>query len=196
MKFNDLHAMVPAARGPKKHVLSMTPYPKITLKMPGRHQDDTVPVGLDFVVCVDDETMDWTEHQFTHADLFADVAARKDSGKELMALYLNVVQGYDPGKLSLSGTPEMEDCLHPQTFLYAVQCLAVAEHRRYPQHEAKFGGRFLPFRAAAGIAEGLWSAVEAQEKTRKMGRPGVEWLEKDYGTPVLTGQLMGLDSKA
>jgi hypothetical protein len=105
----------------------------------------------------------------------------------LIDAYLDIIQGGDPNDYKLKRG--LGGLVHPQTFLYAIQCLAVAEHRRYAQHEAKFGGRFLPFRFAAGINEGLWTATEAAEK-QKRGRPGVEWLEKDHGTPVLTQKLM------
>lgn len=195
MNFEKLDEMIPLAIGGKVKILEMHPYNAITLRMPGRHAKDTDPKGGDFVVCVDDENMDWTEHQFTHADLFGDVEkkafALNDYTQVLMESYLSTVwDGVDPGRFSFEDPNNKIPGIHPQTFLYAVQCLAVAEHRRYPQHEAKFGGRYLPFRAAAGVAEGLWTAAEAQEKTRKMGRPGVEWLEKDCGTPLLTKELM------
>lgn len=189
--------MIPYAKGGKPKILEMHPYNGITLRLPGRHALGTDPVGGDFVVCVDDETMDWTEHQFTHADLFADIALKFDdvpnAAYGLMQNYLDVVNGDDPMKLEYEWSEGifMGLGIHPETFLCAVQCLAVAEHRRYPQHEAKFGGRYLPFRAAAGIVEGLWTALDASEKTRKMGRPGVEWLEKDKGVPLLTKELMG-----
>lgn len=198
MNFDKLHAMIPYAYGGKMKSLRVTPYPNISLALPGRHYDMTTPKGGDFVVMVTDPSLDWTEHQFTHADLFADIELKADADANatniLMMNYLNTVKGDIPDKYSGNWSDGVFDGhgIHPQTFLYAVQCLAVAEHRRYPQHEAKFGGRYLPFRAAAGIAEGLWSALEAQEKTRKMGRPGVEWLEKDYGTPVLTKELMNV----
>lgn len=202
MKFEKLNEMIPYAKGGKVKILEMHPYNAITLRMPGRHATDTVPVGGDFVVCVDDDTLDWTEHQFTHADLFADMEYKNLNGpkhintaQDLMRQYLRVVQGDEPTRDAWIEN-YFGASLHPQTFLYAVQCLAVAEHRRYPQHEAKFGGRFLPFRAAAGIAEGLWSATEAADRTRTRGRIGVEWLEKDYGVPTLTQDLMGIDISA
>lgn len=196
MKFDKLHEMIPLAIGGKAKILEMHPYNAITLRMPGRHAKDTDPKGGDFVVCVDDENMDWTEHQFTHADLFGDIEAKalalNDYAQQIMGDYLSIVlEGIDPSRFAYEPDMEKIPGMHPQTFLYAVQCLAVVEHRRYPQHEDKFGGRFLPFRAAAGIAEGLWTALEAQEKTRKKGRVGVEWLEKDYGLPLLTKELMG-----
>lgn len=194
MKFDKLNEMVPYVIGGKPKILTMHPYNAITLRMPGRHAGDTTPKGGDFVVCVDDEDMDWTEHQFTHTDLFMDLQAKRDDlpGKanRLMEYYLEVVlNGFDPDKAltdDLDGLPGV----HPQTFLYAVQALAVAEHRRYARFESKFGGRYLPFRFGAGIVEGLWTATAAAEK-QKRGRPGVEWLEKDFGVPVLTKELMG-----
>jgi len=197
MRFDKLDAMIPLAIGGKAKILEMHPYNAITLRMPGRHAKNTDPKGGDFVVCVDDEVMDWTEHQFTHSDLFADIELKYDDVPNatycLLENYLNVVNGDDPLKLTYEWTEGIFDGLgiHPETFLCAVQCLAVAEYRRYPQHEEKFGGRYLPFRAAAGIVEGLWTAIDASEKTRTKGRIGIEWLEKDYGLPSLTKELMG-----
>jgi hypothetical protein len=195
VKFDKLNEMVPYVKGGKAKILSMHPYNAITLRMPGRHAMDTDPVGGDFVVCVDDDEMDWTEHQFTHVDLFNDLEAKANRGGYLhkepfrfMEQYLAVVhRGADPEKIDTEMFEEMPG-LHPQTFLYAVQCLAVAEHRRYARFENKFGGRYLPFRFAAGIVEGLWTAGEAADK-QKYGRPAVERFEKERGTPELTMEL-------
>lgn len=192
MKFDNLNQMIPYVTGGKQKILSMQPYNAITLRLPGRHAGDTEPVGGDFVVCVDDEGLDWIAHQFTHTDLFNDLQVKYDAlpGKSMILTedYLSVVfDGHDPERMGWedSGMPG----LHPKTFLYAVQCLAVAEHRRYARYEAKFGGRYLPFRFGAGIVEGLWTAAQAADK-QKRGRPGVEWLEKDHGVPTLTKELM------
>lgn len=197
MKFDKLNEMIPYVTGGKSKILSMQPYNAVVLRMPGRHSKDTDPIGGDFVVCVDDENMSWVSHQFTHADLFGDlekkVSARPYLHKEpfrFMENYLAIVhRGMDPEKVDTEMFEGMPG-IHPQTFLYAVQCLAVAEYRRYHQHEARFGGRYLPFRAAAGIVEGKWTALEASERTRRKGRVGIEWLEKDYGVPELTRELM------
>lgn len=199
MDFNKLHETIPYAKGGKEKVLRYSPYPNITLAMPGRHAADTVPVGGDFVVMVTDPIYKTVDHQFTHTDIFKDVQARHDKAKELgvsfimeldsfMKLYRDVVKGAEPWQ-DLSQTSFMSHCMHPTTFMNAVQCLAVAEHRRYAKYEAKFGGRYLPFRFAAGIAEGLWSAADAANLQRK-GRPGVEMLEKQNGVPILTKELM------
>ena len=190
MKFDKLNEMVPYVVGGKSKILSMHPYNAITLRMPGRHASDTDPVGGDFVVCVDDEELDWTEHQFTHIDLFRDleIRSKEEHAHSFMKDYLSIIQGGDPNASVHWYTPA--GCIHTITFMYAVQCLAVAEHRRYARFENKFGGRYLPFRFGAGIVEGLWTATDAAEK-QKRGRPGVEWLEKDFGVPVLTKELMG-----
>lgn len=184
MKFDDLHAMIPYAKGGKAKSLRMNPYPSITLAMPGRHWEDTSPIGGDFVVMVSALHKDWEFHQFTHTDIFQVVADHPDP-QHLMTNYLLVVQGADPEKLE-----GVDHYSWTGVLLKAMQCLAVAEHRRYARYENKFGGRFLPFRFAAGIAEGLWTAADAAEKQKK-GRPGVEWLEKDFGVPTLTKELMG-----
>lgn len=194
MKFDKLNAMIPYAKGGKNHILTMQPYNAITLAMPGRHALDTDPVGGDFVIMVDDEVMNWTKHQFTHADLFADVESKVNERPEdaafLLARYADIVMnGDDPEKINFGDEVVFEQSMHAQTFLYAVQCLAVAEHRRFWQFESKGGGRFLPLRFTAGIIEGNWTALQAAEKAKR-GKPGVQWLEKDHGTPELTKTLL------
>jgi len=192
MDFKTLHDMIPYAKGGKEKVLSMEPYPDIKLMMPGRHAKDTDPVGGDFVVCVTDPKMGWKEHQFTHSDIFRDLLyksqAELDPTNCLMGLYLEVVTGEDANIMHVPGGHRLPgiDC---NTFLRAVQCLAVAEHRRYHQYEAKFGGRYLPFRFGAGIVEGLWDHADASSK-EKFGRPGVEQLERQQGVPTLTRKLI------
>lgn len=186
MKFQELHDTVPYAKGGKEKVLRYSPYPNITLAMPGRHAKDTDPIGGDFVVMVTDPIYTVVDHQFTHTDIFKDVQARFPND-EIMRPYLEVIQGADP--TAYPNLPAPPRIMHPFTFLYAVQCLAVAEHRRYAKYESKFGGRYLPFRFAAGIAEGLWTAADAANLQRR-GRPGVEILEKTHGIPILTKELM------
>lgn len=195
LRFDKLNQMIPYVTGGKTKILTMHPYNAITLALPGRHAKDTDPVGGDFVVMVDDDNMDWTRHQFTHTDLFMDAESKLKIDPALtfglFEEYLKVINGFDPEKSDLFEDDNIlvHKGVHPRTFLYAVQCLAVAEHRRYARFEAKFGGRYLPFRFGAGIVEGLWTAADAAERQKK-GRPGVEWLEKDFGTPKLTKELM------
>ena len=192
MDFKKLHETIPYAKGGKEKVLRYSPYPNIVLAMPGRHALDTVPIGGDFVVMVNDKKLSPNdEHQFTHTDIFKDVENRRLSSsiklEDVMQAYFEVlVKNADiPDWMGDHGITAMS----PTTFLQAVQCLAVAEHRRYAKYESKFGGRYLPFRFAAGIAEGLWTAADAAGMQRK-GRPGVEILEKLHGTPTLTKELM------
>lgn len=193
MKFDELNAHIPYAKGGKEKSLTMSPYPNITLAMPGRHANDTVPKGGDFVVMVTDPVFNLAEHQFTHTDIFKDVELSRLSSAmksyDFMRIYLDIIHNnFDP--VTLPGlSAGIGGRINPNTFLYAVQCLAVAEHRRYAQYENKFGGRYLPFRFAAGIAEGLWDAEDASNLQRK-GRPGVEMLEKMKGVPILTKELM------
>jgi len=192
MNFDKLHELIPYCKGGKKHVLTMQPYNAITLAMPGRHALDTSPVGGDFVVMVDDENNEWMRHQFTHSDIFDDLSQKakvqKDFTLGLLHAYFLVIKGADPEKFDVD-TEEQYIGMHPTTFLYAVQCLAVAEHRRYHHYESKFGGRYLPFRFSAGIVEGLWSAMDATQIQRR-GRPGVEQLERQKGLPEFTKELM------
>lgn len=191
MNFDKLNELIPYSRKGKKHVLTMQPYNAITLAMPGKHAEDTDPIGGDFVVMVDDDDLGWVRHQFTHTDIFQDIETKKlecpDVLGSLMDSYYEVVVGASPEKF-LCEKPELYTGLHPHTFLFAVQCLAVAEHRRYAKYEIQFGGRYLPLRFSAGIAEGLWTASDAADKQRK-GRPGIEWLEKDFGVPSLTKEF-------
>lgn len=195
MKFDKLHAMIPYVKGGKTKILSMRPYPDIKLMLPGRHAKDTDPVGGDFVVCVTDSNMNWENHQFSHNDIFADLVvkanAEPDATDCLMGMYLEVIKGEDPEIMVVPGGDRLPG-IDYTTFLRAVQCLAIAEHRRYHQHEAKFGGRYLPFRFATGIVDGLWSPIVAAGK-EKYGRPGVEQLERLHGTPFLTQKLMSND---
>jgi hypothetical protein len=186
LKFEELNNTIPYAKGGKEKVLRYSPYPNITLAMPGRHAKDTIPVGGDFVVMVTDEVFDIPDHQFTHTDIFKDVEFRFPND-EIMRPYLEVIQGADP--TTFPNLPAPKRVMHPFTFLYAAQCLAVAEHRRYAKYEDKFGGRYLPFRFAAGIAQGLWTAADAANLQKK-GRPGVEILEHTHGMPELTKELM------
>jgi len=195
MKFQELHDHIPYAKGGKEKVLRMTPYPGITLAMPGRHAKDTKPIGGDFVVMVNSADMGWVNHQFKHDDIFLDIANKTDNWPKMttemfMGQYLEIIVEGDPDDYKqLYVGNGVAGWVHPLTFLYAVQALAVAEHRRYAQHEPAGGGRFLPFRYAAGIAEQRWSAEEAI-KVQKYGRPPVEKLEKERGTPRLTKELL------
>lgn len=196
MDFAELHSTIPYVYGGKRHLLEYHPYNGITLRLPGRHQNETDPKGGDFVVCVDDEKINWVAHQFTHRDIFNDLQKKvasdaKRTNELLLAYACVVVEGKDPENFSFErwGTS-----LHPETFLYAVQALSVAEHRRYVQFESRGGGRYLPLRFAYGIVNGLWTAQEASA-VQKQGRQGVEFLEKNAGIKsgltILKGILYG-----
>lgn len=192
MDFETLHEMIPYVHSGKKHLLSFQPYNGITLRMPGRHAGDTDPIGGDFVVCVDDADLGWISHQFTHDDLFSDIEEKTAKAKYvangLMRAYAEVVFGRDPEDFEFRMIKAWEGTLHPQTFLYAVQCLAVAEHRRYHQHESRGGGRFLPARFASGIVEGVWTAADAKAVQRR-GRLGLDQLLKEKGKPSTLKEL-------
>lgn len=198
MKFEDLDRHIPYALWGKEKSLEMKPYKGITLAMPGRHALDTDPPGGDFVVMVTDKAVGWTRHQFTHSDLFADIELRyrkqPEAAAKILDDYYQIITGSDPDFLANAWSrpvfQPIDGVIGPMLFLYAVQCLAVAEHRRYHKHEKRVGGRYLPFRFAAGIAEGLWTSTDAASMERK-GRPGVEILEKANGTPLTTQTLFG-----
>lgn len=178
MNFDTLHETIPYAKGGKEKSLSMHPFMGIKLMLPGRHALDTKPIGGDFVVCVTDIDLQWNEHQFTHGDLFNYIESRDSIvAKVFMERYYEVVVENQP-------VDENDDAL-----VCAVLCLAVAEHRRYSQYESKGGGRYLPLRFSAGVAEGLWSASDGA-MLQKTGRPAVEMLERKNGTPALTKRLL------
>lgn len=200
VNFDTLNELIPTVTGKKLHVLTMSPYNGVTLAMPGRHQNDTEPHGQDFVVMVSDSNLNWVNHQFTHDDLFKDIEKKCADDQALTAEflrdYVKVVFGDDPAKLEwhrpskhpkgldlFEETHTWDETLHPQTFLYSVQCLAIAEHRRYHQHEAKGGGRFLPVRFVSGIVEGLWTAEDCK-KVQRRGRMGLDHLMSVHGNPT------------
>lgn len=184
MDFDTLNELIPHTVGKKLHVLSMSPYNAVTLAMPGRHQTDTAIPGGDFVVMVDDTNIGWVRHQFTHDDLFNDIEQKmhesKPDAERLMGAYAKVILGASPE--TITGLPHFLASVHSKTFLSAVQCLAVAEHRRYGQHEARGGGRFLPARFSSGIVEGLWTAKDCKAVQRR-GRIGLENLIAVHGKP-------------
>ena len=198
MRFDKLHEYIPYVTGGQVHTVSAEIYPAVKISMPGRHQYDTDPIGGDFVVMVSDFNLGWVNHQFTHDDIFADISKKTEQSKyhaeNLFKDYVSVVFGEDPavfewhrpGNGQPNGLVEPDwtwhDTLHPQTFLYAVQCLAIAEHRRYHQHESRGGGRFLPARFASGIIEGLWTAEDCKKHQRR-GRPGFDMMVKLFGAP-------------
>jgi hypothetical protein len=193
MNFQELNDLIPWVTGKTRHVVSMSPYNAITLAMPGRHAEDTDPVGGDFVVMVSDDQLGWINHQFTHDDLFADIErkarASKSGGTRLMDAYAKiVVNGKDPEDFEFKRNKSWNGTLHPQTLLYSLQCLAVAEHRRYWQHERRGGGRYLPARFSSGIVEGIWTAADAKAVQRR-GRIGLEQLIKEKGKPTPLREL-------
>lgn len=199
MNFDKLNELIPYAMGGKNHVVTMSPYNGITLALPGRHQKDTLPVGGDFVVMVSDSNLNWVNHQFTHDDLFLDIEKKCADDRELTAQflrdYVKVVFGDDPTKMDWHRPEDKswDETLHPQTFLFSVQALAIAEHRRYHQHEAKGGGRFLPVRFVSGIVEGLWTAEDCKKVQRK-GRIGLDHLMSVHGKPTPLKELYEKDS--
>lgn len=188
MIFDELNNRIPYVTGGMKHILSTSPYDGVILRMPGRHENDTERIGGDFVVEITDDTTSWEAKQFTHQNIFDDFQdktdADADTAKKLMQFYAEIVMhGADPDdyyKHVGTSVKAWEGTLSVSTLVAALQCLAVAEHRRYARYEAKMGGRFLPARFVAGIVYGSWTAEQAKSRVR-MGRPGVEWLEKEAG---------------
>lgn len=196
MKFEELNNSIPYVVGGKKHILSTSPYDNVTLRMPGRHENDTEKPGGDFVVEVTDDSTSWESKQFTHQHIFDDFQDKADLDSEkaqgLMQLYAKVILGEeDPDnyyKYTGVSVEAWVGTLDVLTLISALQCLAVAEHRRYARYEAKMGGRFLPARFAAGIVYGHWTADDAKVVVRK-GRPGVEMLERLHSKPPTIQEL-------
>lgn len=201
MDFKELNEKLPYVTGGENHIVETSPYQNVHLAFPGRHQNDTKPVGGDFVVMVTSKELGWEKHQFTHGDLWDDIEYKLSTDKIgatfLMKDYAKVVRGGDPsargwdfqrGGYDGDDVDPWTKSLHPQTFLYAVQCLAVAEHRRYHEHERYGGGRYLPARFSAGIVEGKWTSKEAKEYQYR-GRQGLENLIKLKGRPKPLKQL-------
>jgi hypothetical protein len=195
MNFEELNNSIPYVVGGKKHILSTCPYDGVTLRMPGRHENDTEKPGGDFVVEITDDTTSWEAKQFTHQHIFEDFQDKADldeeAAKRLMQFYAKVVFGDDPDdyyKYVGVSVPAWEGTVRVDTLMAALQCLAVAEHRRYARYEAKMGGRFLPARFVAGIVYGHWTADDAKMVVRK-GRPGVEMLERLHGKPPTLQEL-------
>lgn len=186
MKFNELNKTIPYKIGPL-HSHSIDIYPGVSVTLPGRHQFDTTPAGGDVRVLVTDSWLQWERHPFSHVDIFNIVERLDDAlAEQLLFRYLDVVLGDDPLDLPVETKIDQPD---PNVILCALQVLAVAEHRRYARYEPVFGGRFLPFRFAAGIQERRWTAKQAGSHQRR-GRPGVEQLERVNGLPRLTRLLM------
>lgn len=196
MDFAKLNEMIPYVVGGKEKILSMEPYEQVTLRMPGRHSQDTETLGGDFVVEITDDSTSWESKQFTHQNIFDDFQDKTDldveAAKKLMQLYARIVlDGTDPEdyyKYVGVVVDAWQGTLTVSTLMCALQCLAVAEHRRYARYEAKMGGRFLPARFVAGIVYGHWTAEDAKLVVRK-GRPGVEMLERLYGKPPKLQEL-------
>lgn len=186
MNFKELNDKIPYVIGKQEYVVTMRPYPGIQLAFPGRHQQDTDPKGGDFVVRVTCKEIGWSNHPFTHQDIFDDLQEKCMSNRteadKLMTAYTKVVYGDDPNN-HIFDISLWKGTLDPNMFLKATQCLAIAEHRRYHRFEkGQLGGRFLPARFASGIVEGLWTAHDASAWQRK-GRPGLDMMIKMYGRP-------------
>lgn len=200
MIFDELNNRIPYVTGGIKHILSTSPYDGVILRMPGRHENDTEKPGGDFVVEITDDITNWGAKQFTHQDIFDDFQdktdADADAAKKLMQFYAAIVlHGADPDdyyKHVGIAVEAWKGTVSVSTLVAALQCLAVAEHRRYARYEAKMGGRFLPARFAAGIVYGQWTSDDAKLVVRK-GRPGVEMLERLHGKPPSLQELATIE---
>lgn len=186
--FDELNAEIPYVVGKELHVVGSEIYPGVSILAPGRHQHETEIPGGDAVVLVTDSSVGWNAKKFSHTDFFLDVETKAQANQkqtvDMMGDYMVVLRG---GRLT-TGEYELPG-VRPHLALAAWQVISVIEHRRYARYELAWGGRFLFPRFLFGIVEGLWTAADAADR-QKRGRPGVEWLEKEFGTPSLTKELM------
>jgi hypothetical protein len=184
----ELNKDIPFVIGKELHVLGTEIYPGVSILMPGKHQNETVPLGGDAVITITDLSVGWVDRKFSHTDFFKDAEEKRiydeAQTETLMREYLSILQmnPLQVGQYSLPG-------VQPHICLAAWQVLAVTEHRRYKQWEKQWGGMYLFSRFIFGIAEGLWTAADAANLQKK-GRIGVEILENEHGTPFLTKELI------
>lgn len=193
LTFEEVNDKIPYMTGIKLYTQRLALYPAVEVRYPGRHQYDTSPIGGDAVVIATDQEAGWNKKKFTHHHFFEDIELKRDADFDgtyaMMEEYISVLHGEKPTGKDYE-LPGVDSVITMQS----LQVISVIEHRRYARYEKKFGGRFLFPRFAFGIVEGLWSANDAAKKEGK-GKPGVEWLEKDHGTPVLTTGLMNYAGK-
>src|SRR5437868_1535486 len=95
MRFEKLNEIIPYVVGGKPKILSATICTGVSIAQPGRHAAETK--GGDAVVMVSDEQKDWTNHQFTHDDIFTDIEEKFIANPEetiaLMKCYKEIVCG-------------------------------------------------------------------------------------------------------
>lgn len=195
MLFDEVHALIPYVTEGELHSQQMDIYPNVRIKQPGRHAQDTVPLGGDFVVEVNCDTAKWDWHQFTHTDIFKDVESKTSVDPALMqqkvapVLSDIVLNGVDPTTQDESFSLYELPGLFLPTLFETTQLLAVAEHRRYFMYEKNGGGRFLPLRFAVGIMYGYWTAAEAT-KVQRRGSHGLRELYKAHGAPPTIKRIL------
>jgi hypothetical protein len=168
----------------------------VAVRQPGVHWSATKDLlvrrpGGDFVVEITDPVAGWARRHFRHKDLFEDIAGKVRSDPVMMrtsfapALVSIVAEGSDPLSFTFGrGLPGLQ----VGTLLVASQCLALCEHRRYPEFEP-VGGRALPARFSLGIIFDRWTWQEAA-RVEHSGRRGLHWLRERYSRePSFTAVL-------
>lgn len=197
--WEELDAHLPWLTGTELHVVTVPIYQSsagdwaVEGKLPGIHQDQTYLPGGDFVVVVYSKQAGWENgKKVQHQQVFEDVEQKCQTPEHrsfmqahfLPAFYWAIGFGkaHPPVSLQLKSSlalPGMEiDAL-----LASCQALALAEHRRFRQHEAKGGGRQLPAQLIAGIIEGKWNALECG-LARTQGLRHLNFLHKTRGKPL------------
>lgn len=172
MNFNQLNELIPKVPSDRKNLHVHTMYISggfgwsVRARWPGKHKDS----AGDFVVETLSEGV-WDDYkQFTHKDLFADIAAKDEAEpdfirKQWIPHMLSVVSGNErpkrlaPGESSLPG-------IHIDALTNSIQALTVCEYRRYPQGDPRGGGRYLPVNFTLAILQDKIDIETASDKMR------------------------------
>lgn len=131
----------------------------------------------DFVVQVRSEGV-WNKHRnFTHGDFFKDIGIKYVASPsairgDWLPHALKVIQGgVSPAPVGGHTFPG----IHIEALTLATQALAVCEYRRYPQGDARGGGRYLPINYTSAMLYGHWTADRAW-KMMRVGLPALRTL--------------------
>ena len=207
------YLIVLRGQGVRTDVLNRAGPLKVWLEQPGKHFKTHPMPGGDFKVWLQSARTGNKKRGVTFTDLFEDAAAKREwadaTGEDARAvlraihhaMWRIVLDGADPKEAEvelrrfvgrtatrlIGQAPGYELPL----LLTALQCLALAEYRRYQAHETEGGGRYLMPRAISGVLYGNWTPDEARPVTKTTdrvsgrlgGRPALEELEARYGRP-------------
>lgn len=178
MKFDELNKHIPKGTKGKTHSVKLDlgegPGWAVRVSLPGKYGPN------DYVVQVQSEGV-WDEfHNFTHGDFFKDIQGKCADAPGIMRTQwlphvLRVIQGgTTPAAVSM--TQHELPGVDLAALTLASQALAVCEYRRYPQGDAKGGGRYLPINYTSAMMYGHWSAEKAW-KMMRVGLPALKMLK-------------------